>query len=173
MDLKFTFNGKGNDDHEHVAPGGRPLPAALGGLSLSAAAPAGGGSSELWVHVTVDGDTASTVAVSGDGVEYAAASTRLSPGDAEATARAVRSGVARALAALGEHLAGSIRGIRIGVPGGEPLDGASAVASYAALGVAGAFAASGGSQVGASDAACQRRTGVPAGTAIFAGLTAP
>lgn len=182
MNLKFTFNGP-KPDHEHPSPAGRELPDSLKHLDFGAKSSGGAGSSDLWLRAAIAEDHVFVRAVSGDGVVYAKSRVAIRPDQAGAETpaswlSAVRSGASRALAEAGEHLASSIRGLHVLSTGPvtELLADERARTLFPAIGVPTTMLPAvpvPGAQLGVSDDAWQRRTGLPAGTPVFAGTATP
>ncbi|MEB4613574.1 hypothetical protein [Leucobacter sp. M11] len=182
MNLKFTFNGP-KQDHDHGAPQGRELPDSLKHLDFGAKSSGGAGSSDLWLRAAIAEDHVFVRAVSGDGVVYAKSRVSITADAPDAATPeswllAVRSGASRALAEAGEHLASSIRGLYVlaELPVTELLADDRARALFPAIGVPAAALPAvpvPGAQLGVSDDAWQRRTGLPVGTPVFADTATP
>ncbi|MGW9021640.1 hypothetical protein ACWGOE_09180 [Leucobacter chromiiresistens] len=147
MDLKFSFGGASPDHHhdDGDAPSGIPLP-------FTTKTP-GSTSSELEATVRREGAQLVGEVVTGDGVTYARAEVPLRDAqpDAAALAKAARSALARAVAALEGPLAESVRVVGFAL-------GAGSRDAVEQLGIDPA--------VPAVDEALQRRIGVAAGTPV-------
>ena len=156
MDLKFTFGGAspdhGHAGHDHGdAPSGIPLPFSTTPITSS--------SSVLDVRVRRAGDALLAEAVSGDGVVYCSAEVPTADEDPAALARAARSALSRAVAALEGPLAESVSAVVLDL-------GAAGVPVLRELGIAADAAQDSAAAV---DAALQRRIGITAGTPIRLG----
>lgn len=124
MDLKFSFGGASPDHHDHGgAPSGIPLPFA------GAATAQLSNSNVLDVVVRIDSSGAEPLVVAevitGDGVTYSRSEIACDPAtvdpaspDIAALARASRSAISRAVAALEGPLAMSITSIELQMPAG-------------------------------------------------------
>lgn len=151
MDLKFTFGGASPDHRDHGgAPSGIPLPFSAAPASTSGV---------LEVHVRGTGRTIVAEALSGDGVVYCEAEVAAGDEDPAALARAARSALSRAVAALEGPLADSVSAVVVDLGGAE-------VAVLRELGLAVDAAQDPPAHV---DEALQRRVGVASGTPIRLG----
>jgi len=154
MDLKFTFGGASSDDNgRDDAPSGIPLPfSTTPGVSTS---------SVLELHARLADGALSCAATSPDGVEYASASVTVSAQDPASLARALRSGVSRAVAGLEGPLAEAITAIVLDLGGSE-------VEVLGELGISTIPFEEHVAAVVSDD--FQRRTGVASGTPIRTGV---
>ncbi len=153
MNLKFSFNGAPQQPHDHDdhAPAG----ASAGSLPLSASFTQGPAtsSSVLEMNVTLAADEVVCTALSGDGVQYAAASVDI---NAQPLHQTLRSALARAGAELPEPLLSSVTAIVLDLGGRE----------HETLTALGLTVSASATQLATVDDALQQRIGIAAGTPI-------